>query len=321
MTANGNGAPTTRGNTSLYYADTFAHFGTDGEVRHQLGIWVTDGAAQYRITPASPIFDLNHTAIQDASGYVGWVYGGDPATDEEFNGNRLRAGQLEPFPSALQYTSPGATPYYMKRDQGQVDFVAEFALEFLEGTDSDVGFLFNGTTCNGTDAGTIGYLLNFKSNSLTATLYSVATGSFTSLITGTSPSPPYTANDLNRWHWKVKISSVAGVITATVNGLALLTYDTGGVLTGTICGFRSYQSNYLVRGLSLRKADTVTISGVTNGDAVSLHGAGKLPAISGTASGSSIVLTHTHFPLSGVQINGTYYSQPLWGGDEYETPT
>lgn len=308
--------------SGLYYADSFAELSTD--VRHVTVITpsATNPFARNTVSPASPIFDFNATVEQDANGFVGFVYGGDPQSAAVLNDQRIRCGQLAPHPAALLFEGIGdSTQRVITRTQGAANFVAEFTVEMIGDVAGSIGFLFSAAT-DGTDAGTTGYLLYIPTaaGDAASALYRAGSVGDYQLADATSyPARPYEANGTNRYHRNVRVVKNGGDINVWVNGEEVIDYTDGSPLVGTLCGWRDAAGDMRILGLSLRTGGSVTINGTTNGDVVSLHGAGKLPAVAGTASGASITLTHSHFPLFGIQVNGTYFAteEPIYGGDVF----
>lgn len=298
----------------LWYASTYPNF--TSSVRH---ISAQDSISQYMSTavgPASPVYNLQNTAIEDASGAFGMLYSTYSSSTGE--GGFLGAGQLEPHAAALAYSGT-PNPAYIITNQPAANFIGEYTLEYQNATGGGCQFIFNATS-DGTDGGTTCYLIQMDGNSTACAIYKVTSGTFTAEA-GPSNCPPFqfTPNSVNQFHERCKLIKNAGYIELDINGSNVVSWTDGSPLTGTHLGFRGTGNPIRCLGLSLRSADTVTITGVTNGDQVALLGAQHLKAVAATATGTSITLSHYHFPLYGIQINGKTFDYPagVWGGNTY----
>lgn len=59
-----------------------------------------------------------------------------------------------------------------------------------------------------------------------------------------------------------------------------------------------------IRRPHMRSSNSVTINGLTNGDAIVLRAPGGVPIATATVSGTSHTFTHTHYPMGSIEVNG-----------------
>ncbi len=327
MVGNGN----VRDTEELFIASTEADFRTSDVKRLQIMQLSSPMYTRNTLSIISPVSRESGDIWQETDDVVPFVYAGDrdSGAPNNFEWHRIRAGQLEPYTHTAKYDHASNISYLTKTDPlvaaNSGDGIYEFQFEpQCTGSGKNIGFLYRST--GGTaDASTTGYLLNIETNTWKAQFYKNASGVFTQL--GTDFTLPYRfeGDARNSNTCRVKIVTSGSNHKIYINGT--LAFDPvgggGGVndatYTGSLYGFRGVGGTFNIRGLIVRKSDTVTVTGVLNGVKVSLHGPSGYLIDSVTSTGAPVLLTIPYgnaFILHASGHDDTYEGK-IWGGDEF----
>jgi hypothetical protein len=144
------------------------------------------------------------------------------------------------------------------------------------------------------------------------TLIELASGTPSTLATNSGDIVP-TVNDLMNVRLVVSGSSHKGYL----NGELQYDVTDNTTASGSTVAFSGVDSE--VRLLSMYADEAVTVTGLSNGQVVTLRGAGGIPIDTATVSGTSHVFDDlTHYPANFVEVDGedhTLGADEIWGGD------
>ena len=130
-----------------------------------------------------------------------------------------------------------------------------------------------------------------------------------------------TINALATFPHRVKITVSGSTHTVAIDGETQLSFTDATYATGVGIGQScDIAVAYKVRALNVRKSDTVTVQGLTNGQVVTLRAAGGLPMATAVASGTTATITGPYFPASSIDVAGVQryaVSGGIWGGEVF----
>jgi hypothetical protein len=327
LAANELAASTGHGHGGIWYADTLAHFSaTDGSCYHARVASKGTGDAPLDFNFFSPRHSLSlGITSEESDGTVGVIAGtrrtdgGTPGTPH--GGFVLAAAQLEPHASCLRFEGAASDLILASTFDLTPPFVVEVTTVCNDS--GSLNFLFAMSGSGNTPAGRSGLLVSCSDGASDIALFSLSAGSYSLADSGTgaNPAPEFTPDSVNGWHNRIRVAWNGATVVWDVNGTRR-TVTPAGTWAGTKLGFGGYHStDARWMGLKVYSSDSVTFSGLPAGATVALLGAGGLPAAVGTADGSGdLSLSHSHYPLYGVSVNGVAAeigTGPVWGGDAY----
>lgn len=140
-------------------------------------------------------------------------------------------------------------------------------------------------------------------------------GTFTDLASSTGTQ----ITSINYSH-RVKVKVAGNAHTLNLDGETQVTYTDSGspYASGNSIAFMGMGVGVRVRLVHLRTGDQIAITGLTDGQLVTLRAPGGIPVETGTVSGTSYTSTTIkHYPLDSVDIDGVNHrvSGLIWGGD------
>lgn len=188
------------------------------------------------------------------------------------------------------------------------DFIAEWAYEPITiPSSSQVGFIFRASDAsNGYQA--------LSDNAGNDVLQKIVTGTGTTIGSNTA-GVTTVANFQSRF----KVKALGTALSYYVDGDLRRSGTDATYANGTKVGLMGSNANGCFRRLAIYTTDTVTITGLRNGQVVTLVAADWIPIATGTVSGTSITLSAEHFPCHGIMIDGVYKqtSSLIYGGDTW----
>lgn len=306
---------------TLWFADTLAGFGTSGHVLCARVFSAGDGVAGSQFNFWSPIYDTTGTPGDgESDGAVGVIAAIALPSDRNYYGFQLYAGQLDAHPTCARFVG-SADRVITAAPSLPSAWVAEVVLE-LASAAGNTGFLFALSNPSGDINAVTAYYADCSA-STSVVLYKAVAGSYTALQTLAVGPAGFSPDSLNGIHRRFRVAWDGTTIHLSVAGVVGDAVVPTGPLVGTGIGIRAGNglNDGRVRGLSIYKSDTVTLSGLPAGATVALCGANGLPAVVGTADGSgNLSLVHSHYPLYGGRVNGVLLTPAtgvIWGGDSY----
>ncbi len=307
----------------IWYSDTIAHFATSGQVKMARVVSPVDTYAAGAFNFWSPIYQNDMTVTApESDGTFGVVASAAPTLTANAYGHNLYAGALEPHANCLRVQGSSYDKTITAAPSMPPAWVMECVFEYGTVANANIGILFCLSNPSGTIGNVTAYYLDTNQSGANALLYQGIAGSYTQLgSTLVVPQATFTADSINGYHARVRVTWNGTTVTVGVAGKTT-SASPGSPLVGTGIGFRAANlPDGRVRGLRVYKSDTVTFTGLPASAAVALCGANGLPAKAGTADGSgNLTLSHSHYPMYGIRINGTLYTPAtgkIWGGDTY----
>lgn len=275
----------------------------------------------------SPVYTEAGAVVED-SGFVPFTWDSDPpsvfngaANDGYHRGRKIRQGVLEPSPASASVSALGLTKH-LYRSMSHSDFVAEFALDLPSGANSGtIGLCYRMSSADGTD-GFNGYIILISLGDNALSCYRRTSGTW-NLVGYSTRAPIKEADSVNIAfdRWKIVVSGGSHKVYFNGSSTASLDVTDSTYLSGSHMSFRG-ECNAKVRLFSARNSDTVTVTGLTSGDAVVLRGHGGVIIGSTTANGSGVAtITNKHFPVRSIDVGGTNHTPSdgglIWGGDSF----
>lgn len=251
--------------------------------------------------------------VQDEAGRIPAIYDGLPRGNSGAGwhlGRSLRYVVLEPAAACACYTDVTTMPRRIVRTISHGNCVVEFACEFrtIDATAGALALEFRRQNNSN-------YYRLVLTPGAGMRLDKVVAGSVTLLQSALLSTEKAVVNLVHR----VRVQFSGTTIQAWLNGEEQINTTDSTYSSGGSVAIQATDLDGDVRLLSLRTAQTVTVTGVPSGSTLTLRGAGGFPVATATSSGGTITLTAPHYPQSTLDIGGVPYkpADGIWGGDAY----
>lgn len=289
----------------------------------------------------SPLMQPNCLPVIDSNGYIPAVYdyGGDDlwssSSANAHTGRNLGYTVLEPSPNCLSYgwTSGSDVANLYRKSVSHTNFVAELAVDYTSA--NNTGYVGIGLDYRVQASGdSYRVLLPAGSGSSPLSLYKSSGGSggtpgtYNLLETapsgsGTSANMKGSTNQISRF--LVMVSGNTHSLYLDGELQIVYTDNSSPYTSGVAIGFVAGGMAARFRLFHMRSSNSITISGLSSGNTITLRAPGDIPVETATTSGTSYTTsTVTHYPLNTISYAGTDYSFAnsglIWGGDQFVLP-
>lgn len=266
----------------------------------------------------SPYFVAEGAAVETAEGYVPVTWDGWPQDAGPINVHlhrKIVSGVVEPSPYALVYSKTGQSGVTntFEKSVPFTDGTIEWAARFSE-TAGGAFHAFDYRVQAEGDGYRVVLAIGEKLK-----LQKSSGGTFSDIAPGSG-----TLNGAQGMMHRLRVRVVGNVHALWLDGEQQVSFtdSSSPFISGVKIRFVAKDANQEARLCHIRSADTVTVNGLTDGQAITLRAPGTPPIATATVSGTSHTFSGVaHFPAESIEIDGVNNVVPggIWGGDIFTT--